>query len=138
MKTLAWMIALFAAAAGLTGIISPDLLLGLRSFITTEGALIVIGIVRVAIGVVLIMAATGSRFPRMLRIAGAVLIFAGVSTPLFGIERTRVVLAWEAAQGPLFMRLVGVLILAIGGALAFTLVPRKGVSTAAPGSHLPH
>lgn len=138
MKYLAWIVALFAITAGLTGVILPDRLLGLRSLVATQGALIVIGAVRLVIGVVLIMAAPGSRFPKMLRIVGAVLMLAGVSTPLFGIDRTRIVLEWEAAQGPVFMRIVGVLILAIGGTLAFTLVPRKGSSARAPGSsHLP-
>jgi hypothetical protein len=139
MKYLAWIVALFAITVGLAGIISPDRLLGFRSLVATEGALIVIGAVRLAIGVVLIMAAPGSRFPKMLRIVGAVLIFAGVATPLFGIERTRIVLEWEAAQGPMFMRFVGVMILAIGGTLAFTLVPHRGSSASVSGSsRLPH
>jgi hypothetical protein len=139
MKNLAWIVALFAITAGLTGTIAPDRLLGLRSLISTQGALIVIGAIRLAIGVVLIMAAPGSRVPKTLRIVGIVMMLAAVATPLFGIERTRIVLEWEAAQGPVFMRIVGVLILVIGGLLAFALLPRKGASTIAPGSaHPPH
>ena len=138
MKKLAWIVALFAFTAGLTGIIAPDRLLGLRSLLSTQRALIVIGTIRLAIGVVLIMAAPGSRLPRTLRIIGIVMMLAAVATPLFGIERTRVVLEWEAAQGPVFMRFVGILILAIGGLLAFALLPRKAAPTTGPASpHLP-
>lgn len=134
MKYLAWIVALFAITVGLTGIVAPDRLLGLRSLVATQGALYVIGAIRMAFGVVLIMAAAGSRVPKTLRIVGAVMMLAGLSTPMFGIERTKVVMEWEVAQGPAFMRIVGVVVLALGGLLIFALIPSKGAPARDQGS----
>jgi hypothetical protein len=75
----------------------------------------------VAIGVLLVMVAPRSRAPRMLQVAGGVLLLAGLATPLFGVERTRAVLAWEAAQGPSLIRFGGAIVVTLGGLLAVTL-----------------
>jgi hypothetical protein len=125
MKSLAWLIAAFVFVAGIADIAAPDSVLGLRSFIATQMGLLVVSVIRVVIGVVLIMAAPSTRAPRLFQIGGAVLLLAGLVTPLFGVERTKAVLDWEAMQGPLLIRAVGVLVIAIGATLAFALTPRK-------------
>ena len=125
MKYLAWLLAAFVVAAGAAGIVVPDTILSLRSLAATQGALLVFAALRMAIGVVLIMAAPGSRAPRTLQAAGAVLLLVGLATPLFGVERTRAVLAWEAAQGPSLIRLGGAIVVALGGLLAVALRPQR-------------
>jgi hypothetical protein len=138
MKYLAWIVALFVVTVGVAGIVAPDRVMGLRLLVATQGALFVIGAVRMAIGIVLIMGAPGSRAPKTLRIVGAVIMLAGVGTPLFGIDRIKAILEWEVAQGPELIRVGGVVALAIGGFLAFALIPRKATSAHASGSsHLP-
>ena len=121
MKYLAWLLAAFVMSAGVAGVVAPDMILSLRSLAATQGALLVFAALRVAIGIVLVMVAPRSRTPRTLQVAGAVLLLAGLATPLFGVERTRAVLAWEAAQGPSLIRLGGAIVLALGGLLAVTL-----------------
>ena len=121
MKYLSWLLTAFVVAAGVAGILVPDTILSLRSLAATQGALLVFAALRMAIGVVLIMAAPTSRAPRTLQTAGAVLLLAGMVTPLFGVERTRAVLAWEAAQGPWLIRLGGAIVVALGGLLAVAL-----------------
>ena len=118
MKYLSWLLAAFVVAAGVAAIVAPDMMLSLRSLAATQGALLVFGALRVAIGVVLIMTAPASRAPRTLQAAGAVLMLAGLVTPLFGVERTRAVLAWEAAQSPSLMRLGGAVVVTLGALLA--------------------
>jgi hypothetical protein len=118
MKHLARLLAAFVITAGVAAIVAPGMVLTLRSFAATSGALLVFAAVRVAIGVVLIMAAPASRAPRTLQAAGAVLMLAGLVTPLFGVERTRAVLAWEAAQSPSLMRLGGAVVVTLGALLA--------------------
>ena len=125
MKYLAWLLAAFAIAAGVAALVAPGMMLTLRSFAATPGALFVFVVVRVATGVVLIMAAPASRAPRTLQAAGAVLMLVGLVTPLFGVERTRAVLAWEAAQGPLLMRFGGVVVVALGALLTVAFMPRR-------------
>jgi len=125
MKYLAWFPAALVVAAGVAGLVAPDTILSLRSLAATQGALLVFAAVRVAIGVLLIMAAPRSRAPRTLQIAGAVLLLVGLATPLFGVERTRAVLAWEAAQGPSLIRLGGAIVVVLGGLLAVALRPLR-------------
>ena len=62
-----------------------------------------------------------------LQAAGGLMLLAGMATPLFGVERTRAVLAWEAAQGPWLIRLTGVIVIALGGLLTIALRPRQAL-----------
>ena len=124
-KYLSWLLAAFVVAAGVAAMVAPDMILSLRSLAATQGALLVFGALRVAIGVVLIMTAPASRAPRTLQAAGAVLLLAGLATPLFGVERTRAVLAWEAAQGPSLIRLGGAIVVVLGGLLTVALRPQR-------------
>jgi hypothetical protein len=128
MKALAWIVALLVIAVGLTGILAPDQLFGFRTFAATWTGLLVISVVRIAIGVVLIMIAPKSRMPKALQIVGAIVLGAGLATPLFGVDRTRAVLAWEEAQGPMIIRLGGAFAVAIGAFLAFALTSRRETS----------
>ena len=126
MKYLAWFIAVVVLLAGVTGIVAPDRLLSLRGLAATQAGLLAVSVARVAIGVVLIMTAPHSRAPKMLQFAGAAVLLAGLATPLFGVERTRAVLNWEAAQGATLIRAGSVVVVAIGGLLAAALTPRRG------------
>jgi hypothetical protein len=130
MKAVSWLVAIFVTAVGVAAIAAPDFVLGLRSLVATQTGLLAIAAFRMAVGVVLIMTAPTSRWPKALQASGAVVLLAGLATPLFGVDRTRAVIDWEAAQGPALMRLAGVILLAIGGFLAAALSPRKSVSAA--------
>ena len=125
MKWLAWLVALFVLAAGVADIVAPDMVLGLRSFIGSQLGLLVVAVIRITIGVILIMAAPGTRAPKVLQIVGALLLGAGLATPLFGVDRTRAVLEWEATQGAMLIRCVGVVAIGLGGLLSFWLTPPK-------------
>ena len=125
MKYLAWIVALFVIAVGVTGIIAPDRLFSLGSLVATPAGLLVIAVIRITIGIVLIMTAPASRMPRTFQLLGGAVLLAGLVTPLFGVERTKAVLAWEAAHGTVWLRIGGALALAIGGFLTFALTPRK-------------
>ena len=125
MKYLAWIVALFIIAVGVTGLIAPDRLVSVRSFVATPAGLLAVAVVRIAIGVVLIMSAPASRMPRTLQVVGGIVLLAGLVTPLFGVERTKAVLAWEAAQGPWLIRLSGAIVVALGCLLAVALRPQR-------------
>ena len=125
MKYLAWLVALFVIAAGIAGVVAPDRLMSLRWIAATQLGLLGISVLRVTIGVVLIMSAPSTRAPKALQVAGAVMLFAGMATPLFGVERTKAVLDWEAAQGPQLIRAGAAFIAVLGGLLAFALAPRS-------------
>ena len=125
MKSLAWIAALFIVAVGMTGIIAPDRLFSLGQLVATPAGLLVVAVIRIAVGIILIMSAPASRMPRTLQLVGGAVLLAGLVTPLFGVERTKAVLAWEAAQGMMWVRIGAALTLGIGGFLTFALTPRK-------------
>ncbi len=129
MKYLAWLVALFVIVAGVAGMIAPDRVMGLASYVLTPAGLLGIAVLRISIGVVLIMVAPGTRAPRTLQVAGAVILLAGLVTPLFGVERARAVFDWEVAQGPVLIRAGAAVVVAIGGLLAFALAFRRNSLT---------
>jgi hypothetical protein len=123
MRSLALIVALFVMLAGMTGVFAPDSLMTIGRYVVTPAGLYAIAAFRVAVGIVLIMVAPPSRAPRTLRVFGAVVLLAGLMTPLFGVERACAILEWESAQGTALVRVGAGLVLAIGGSLAFAVAP---------------
>src|SRR5438876_555530 len=121
MKWLAVLLALFIMLVGMVGVFSPDSLLRIGRNVATPGGLYAIAVLRIVIGLVLVLVAPISRAPRGLRALGVIVVLAGLATPLFGVERTRAVLDWEAEQGTALVRLGAVLALALGGFVAFAV-----------------
>ena len=89
----------------------------------TPGGLYAIAALRVAIGLVLLLAAPASRAPRTLRVLGVIVIFAGLVTPWFGVARSLAVLDWWASVGPSLRRLEAGVAVALGGLLVYGFRP---------------
>ena len=123
MRYPALLVAMFIALVGVIGVFAPDRLVAIGRYVATPAGLYAIAAVRVAVAVVLIMVAPRSRAPRLLRTVGAVVLLAGLMTPLFGVERTRAVLEWESTQGTALIRGGALLALVLGGFLAFAVTP---------------
>lgn len=121
MRIAALLVALFFIIIGITGIFAPDSLMTIGRYVVTPVGLYAIAAVRVAIGIVLMQAASVSRAPRTLRVLGGVILVAGLATPLVGVERTRAILDWESTQGTALMRVAASVVLAIGCSIAFTV-----------------
>jgi hypothetical protein len=85
----------------------------------TPAGLGAIAALRIAFGLVFVLAAPASRAPRTLRVLGLVVILAGLMTPWFGVARARAVLNWFASAGPLLMRLDAGVGMALGGFLVY-------------------
>ena len=98
---------------------TPDLRLSLERSVITPPGLYAIAALRIAIGLVFVFAAPASRAPRTLRVLGLIVIIAGLSTPWFGVARSRAVLDWLASAGPLLMRLDASVGMALGGFLVY-------------------
>ena len=114
MKRAARGIGFFVVALGVVGVAAPEALPGWGAHLITPGALYVIAVVRVIVGVVLIEAAKKSRMPALLRVFGVVAVVAGLTTPLLGVAGAHAVLdAWLAAR-PLVVRGFAVLMVGVG------------------------
>lgn len=121
LKLLAMAFALAITALGVWGLVAPAALLAFgRSLLTTEG-LYLVAAGRILIGALLLVVAPASRTPRMLRVLGTVIVIVGVATPFFGVERSRAMLDWWAAQGAAMTQLVSSVAVCLGLFILYTL-----------------
>jgi hypothetical protein len=127
-KTLAFAIGLLIGAVGAAGTIAPSGLAWIAEHSVSSGAFYIIATVRVAFGLVLISVASVSRAPRTLRVLGYLVLIAGITTALTGlaaIERARAIIDWWVQQGSGVVRLTGVVVLALGGFVAWACSARR-------------
>ncbi len=133
MRIAALLLAIITIVASIAGIVSPDTMMTLRRSYYTPSGLYVGGAIRIAMGLVLILAASNSRWPRILRAFGALMCLQGIMANLLGLERARAVLEWEAIHTA-FLR-AGATVALISGAIiaiAVTTKPSEGQSKVAP------
>ena len=126
MKNLAFVFGFCIATFGVVGILSPSGLIWIAQYSVTSGAFYLIATVRVVFGLVLISVASASRAPKALRVLGYVILIAGITTALMGllaIGRARDIIDWWLQQGSGVVRLTGVLVLALGGFVAYACAP---------------
>jgi hypothetical protein len=128
MRVAVLLLALFAMVVGIVGIVSPDSLTKVRRlYFATPVGLYAAGAVRVAMGLMLILAAPDSRGPKTLRALGAVVCLQGIAATLFGLDRARAILEWEAMHTAL-LRAGAVVALVTSGLVAFAVAkPPSGV-----------
>lgn len=125
MRIAALILALFTIVVGIAGIVSPDSVTTVRrQYFATPIRLFAAGAVRVAMGLVLILVAPVSRAPKTLRALGAVVCMQGLAAQLFGLDRARAILEWEAMHTAL-LRAGAVVALASGGFVAFAVTGRR-------------
>ena len=125
MRIAALLLALFTILVGLVGLVSPDSLMTIRRlYFATPVGLYAAGAVRIAMGVVLILCAPASRTPRTLRALGAVVCMQGLAALLFGPDRARAILEWEAMHTAL-LRAGSLVAAAVGGFVAFAVAKRS-------------
>lgn len=107
----------------LTGVILPaQLLHALRAAWQYPAALLVAVMVRLAIGVLLILAASRSRFPLTFEILGWFAIVAALLIPLVGRNRIGQLLDWWSRRSRLGIRLWSLAGLAFGCFLVYAAV----------------
>jgi len=122
----AFLVALFAIVVGTVGLVSPDSVMTVRRlYFSTPVGLYTAGAVRVAMGLVVILSAPASRAPKTLRALGAVMCMQGLAATLFGPDRARAILEWEAMQGAALLRVGAAVALATGGFVAFAVTGHR-------------
>jgi hypothetical protein len=125
MKIAALLVALCTIGVGMVGIVSPDYGMTLRRlYFATPGRFYAAGAIRLAMGLVLILAASSLRWPGALRALGTVMCLQAAAATLFGLERAQAIMEWEAVQGTALLRAGAVVALAAGVFIAFALTKR--------------
>jgi hypothetical protein len=123
MRLPALVIGVFVLLVGAIGVAAPDVFLSVGRSVITPSGLYAIAALRIALGMVFLLAAPASRAPRTLRVLGAFVIIAGLMTPWFGVARSLAVLDWWASVGPLLRRLEAGVAVALGSLLVYLFRP---------------
>jgi hypothetical protein len=123
MRLPALLIGVLVLLVGAIGVAAPDVLLSVGRSVITPGGLYAIAALRIALGMVFLLAAPASRAPRTLRVLGLFVIIAGLTTPWFGVARSLAVLDWWASVGPSLRRLEAGMAVALGSLLVYVFRP---------------
>ncbi len=123
MRIVVLSIALGIIVMGVVGVVAPDPMMALRrEYIGTVPY--VVGAIRVAFGLLLILVAPASRMPKTIRVLGVLVCAQGltqiVGMPFVGLERARTILEWEAMH-PALLRVGSLVALAAGGFIAYAV-----------------
>jgi len=133
MRIAALLIALFIIVVSFAGIVSPDSMMPLRRwYFATPGRFYAAGAIRVAMGIVLILAGSSSRWPRTLRALGAAMCLQALAANLFGLERARAIMEWESMQATALLRAGAAVAFASGGFVAFAVTRGRQRSSSPP------
>jgi hypothetical protein len=125
MRIAALLVALLTIVVGVVGIVSPDGGMPIRRlYFETPGRFYTVGAVRVAMGLVLILAALSSRWPWTLRAFGAAMCLQALVATVLGLERARAIMKWEGMQGNALLRVGAVVALASGAFIAYAVIQR--------------
>ena len=127
MKVLALLVAVLMILLGVSGLAAPNRLLSIAEYTATPGGLYVVAAIRLAIGIILLAAASGSRFPKTLGVLGALALIGGIATLFLGVDRARAIADWVSAQGMIVIRGFALFAVAIGSFIAYA-VSNKGDS----------
>jgi hypothetical protein len=125
MRSVGFLVGLFIAVIGLTGVVAPDCLITIGRHSVTPVGLCIVAALRISIGLVLARVAPISRAPTTLRILGVIAVIAGVVTLLVGAERAQAILEWLSGQGPVFLRLTAGIALVLSSFIAYALIPSR-------------
>jgi len=118
-------VTLFGAAIGalgILGLIRPATLIGFISAAWQSRAGLYLAIIlRLVLGVALIGAASGSRFPDALGILGIISIVAALVAPSLGFERLRAFVQWWIARPLGFIRAWALIAAVFGAFLVYAV-----------------
>lgn len=125
MRVLGFLVVALFMILGAIGLFAPQRLFALALFTTTPTGIYVVAGARFAIGAILIAVSSRSRFPKVLRVLGALAIIGGIATLALGGVRARLIVDWISGQGFTLLRAFGIFALAIGSFLAYALGSRR-------------
>jgi len=128
MKILAFVVGIFVAAFAAAGLIAPSGLNWIAEHGVTPRAFYFYAAVRIAMGLVLISAASASREPKAIRVLGYIILIAGITTAFVGllaIDRAHAIIAWWLKQGADGVRLTAIPMLVMGSFVAWACAPAR-------------
>jgi len=110
---------------GFIGIASPDDFAGIINTVQGRSNIYFLAALRVAIGVILLLAAGGSRTPFLLGTLGVLVALGGLIAPFMALPLRQSVQRWVAGGSAIPMQAWAGVALVIGAFIVYTTVPRR-------------
>ncbi len=127
MRVLGFLVVALMLILGVIGLLVPNRLIDMARFTTTPNGIYVAAGVRMAIGAILWVVASRSRFPKILRVLGTLAVIGGIGTLVLGSQRAGEIADWVSGNGTLVVRTFGVFALAIGSFIAYAISTRREI-----------
>lgn len=108
---------------GLVGLAVPEVFTGVVRAMQVPPAIYVAAVIRIAFGLVLVLASHDSRQPWALRGIGSVILLGGLITPFYGPEFAKVILGWWSEGGPAVVRAWAAGALVLGAFILYAVRP---------------
>jgi hypothetical protein len=127
MRVAALLVAVFAITVGIVGIVSPDDLTAVRRLLLDRPGVVlyIAGLIRIAMGLVLVVFAPRSLTPRILRVMGVIMALQVIVPQFIGIDRERMIFEEEVLLGHGALHIGAVIALASGCFIAFVVTRRR-------------
>ena len=122
---LAFVVGVLLIIQGLLGILAPDAFVGVVRLFQSPSMIYMAAVLRIAIGIVLLCAVTGSRLPMFLRIFGVLVVSGGVLTPFIGVQFAHIILALWSSRGSGLVRLFALVSLTLGLLTSYAVSPTR-------------
>ena len=122
---LALAIGILVTCLGFLGIAAPDDFASLIAEVQKRSNIYLLAALRVAIGVILLLAAGGSRTPFFLGTLGVFVILGGLISPFMAVPLRQSVQRWVAGGSSIPMQAWAGVALVIGAFITYTTAPRK-------------
>jgi hypothetical protein len=123
MKWVALLVGVLMACLGVAGLAMPALLFEAARASQNPPLLYVAAAVRIVIGAVLFLAASGSRASTALSVLGVIIFTAGLLTPFVGAGAAQLILDFWNVFGAITVRAFATLAIAIGALVIYAVVP---------------
>lgn len=121
MLILAKLIGIYIIIMGIILLVSPKTIKRFVAFFGQGKRIYLAGILRLAFGVILLLAASRCRLVGIVVTLGILTIIGGILVFVLGIERVRALLKWWDKRSPQVIRLFGLVVIAVGALLIYSV-----------------
>lgn len=120
MLVLVKLIGIYLVVMGIILLLNPKVLKACTDFWGQRKRIYVGGIISFLIGVILLLVATQGRSPGVIIVFGVLALIKGILLLILGPEKAKSFINWWSQKSALFIRLYGVLALAMGALLIYS------------------
>jgi len=124
-RILAAVLALWMILLGFSALLIPDRVLPFAQFMTTANGVYVGSLIRFVIGLILLMAAGGSRFPVVLRVLGGFALLGGVATLVIGSAGAQRIAERMLPYATTAIRGIGAFLIVLGAFIGYAVSGKR-------------